>query len=699
MDSFDRRSCRRRSAGTACWLALAACSAAAGLPAARADDRRGPEGEQGGEHAAAPPGTAPLEVRPGTAPLEVRVEGDRVRAPAPPKDTSVAGSVLGRDRLTGAGLGAADVLRTQPGVYVTETGGFGGQATAALRGATATQTPVYLAGVRLNDDVVGTADLSLVPLWLIERVEIYRGNAPIEADRLGPGGAIFFEPRRPSRTTVGVGATAGSLGARRGWAFAGASAGPVSAIVGVSAEAAENRYAFVDDKGTLDESDDTLERRQNADVRTIDAWALARVELGGGAIVDVIANGTDREQGVPRLALLQSRRARGESRRALASVVARVPFGGEAQHTLEARTSFIEARSEVHDPGFELALATPELRLAGRRLEQTLGATLAFADRLRVRPVVSVAREGISRAPDDVPLARARRSFARGAVSAEARLGEGFALHALASGECHATGADPERACDVLAPTGRVGVEAGSDRLRFLATVGRYVRVPTLGEMYGVSGVVQGNAELEPESGATIEAGIRAQAGRGDVLRGAFIDVFAFGSAVSGLVAYALSPQGHVKPYNVGRARVVGAELLAGVEVTPFLRAEIAATALDARDTTPGPTITNDVLPFRSRLVVAPRLHAAWKRPDGALFSGASGELRAVYQSSRYVDPAGLGVIAEQATIDLDAEANWFGGHLAARARVADLLDARRTDVVGYPLPGRSVFFTLESTW
>ncbi|WP_437948303.1 TonB-dependent receptor [Sorangium sp. So ce296] len=689
VQSLERVVRRRRSDGAGRWLVLAAGSALAAAPAAVAEELRGAGAEQGGGRAAV-----------ATAPLEVRVEGERARAPAPPKDRSVAGSVLTRDRLTGAGLEAADVLRTQPGVQVTESGGFGGPATAAIRGATAAQTPVYLAGVRLNDDVAGTADLSLVPLWLVERVEIYRGNAPIEADRLGPGGAIFFEPRRPSRTTAGVGAMAGSFGARRGWAFAGVSAGPVSSIVGVSAEAAANRYAFVDDRGTLfDASDDTVRRRQNADVRAVDAWALARFDLGHGATVDVIANGLDREQGVPRLALLPSRQARGESRRALASVVTRVPFGGEAQHTLEARTSFIEARSEFHDPLLELALLTRELRLAGRRLEQTLGATLYLSDRLTVRPMLSVAREGISREPDDIPLARARRTSARGAVSAELRLGEWLALRALGSGECHATGADPGRPCDVLAPSGRVGVEAGSGRVRLLATVGRYLRVPTLGEVYGISGVVHGNAELEPESSVTLEAGIRAQTRRGAVLRGAYIDAFVFGRASSGLIAYARSGQGYVAPYNVDRARVLGAELLTGIEVTSFLRAEVAATFLDPRDTTPQRTTANDVLPFRPRLVVAPRLRADWKPSDGAVLSGASGELRAVYQSSRYADPAGLGVIAEQATVDVEAEATWLRGHLAARARVADLLDARRTDVVGYPLPGRSVFLTLESTW
>lgn len=633
------------------------------------------------------------------AALEVRVEGERVRAPAPPRDTSVAGSVLTRERLTGAGLQAADVLRTQPGILVTESGGIGAPATAAIRGATAADTPVYLGGVRLNDDVAGTADLSLVPLWLIDRVEIYRGNAPIEADRLGPGGAIFFEPRRPSRTTAGAGATVGSFGARKRWAFAGVSAGPVQTLFGVSGETATNHYAFIDDRGTLSDGDDTRQRRRNAEARMLDAWALARVNLGRGATVDVLANGVDREQGVPRLALLPSRASRVESRRVLASVVTRVPLGEEAQHLFEARTSFLDARSDYHDPLDELALFTPELRIAGRRLEQTLGATLYVLDALRVRPALSVAREAISRDPDDIPLARARRTTARGAVSADLRLGDRFVLHALGSGECHATGARPGRACDVLALTGRVGAEAGSDRVRVLANVGHYLRVPTLGELYGVSGIAHGNAQLAPESGLTIEAGLRAQSRRGAVVRGAFLDAFVFGRTVEGLVSYERVAQGYVAPYNVGQARVLGAEILTGIEVTPFLRAEVAATFLDPRDISSKRTLVNDMLPFRSRLVVAPRLHAGWEIPDRAPLAGVGGELRAVYQSNRYADPAGLILIREQATVDLELETKWLEGHLTVRCRAADLFDARRTDIIGYPLPGRSVFLAMETTW
>ncbi len=100
--------------------------------------------------------------------------------------------------LTRPGANAASVLSHVPGVQVSESGGSADPATASLRGATSAQTPVYLAGIRLNDDVTGSVDLSLIPVWMLGRAEIYRGNAPADSDRLGIGGAVYFEPRAPA---------------------------------------------------------------------------------------------------------------------------------------------------------------------------------------------------------------------------------------------------------------------------------------------------------------------------------------------------------------------------------------------------------------------------------------------------------------------------------------------------------------------
>jgi vitamin B12 transporter len=631
---------------------------------------------------------------------EVRVRGDPVRDPVAPKDAAVAGSLMTRDRLVGPGLEAQDVLRTQPGVAVTESGGFGAPATAAVRGATAADTPVYLAGVRLNDDVGGTADLSLVPLWLIDHIEVYRGDAPLEADRLAPGGAIFFEPRRPTHEMGGVGTYGGSWGASKGWAYEGTRSGPVGLLVGVSADRATNRYPFVNDHGTLFEpQNDTIDIRQNADETTIEAWGLGRVELGDGASVEVLANAISREQGVPSLALLPTKRAREQADRDLASAGVHVPVGQSGRATVDARTSLIVGSTAYSDPLLELALYTKELRIVDRRVEQTLGATVQPTDALRIRPVVTVAHEGIERDPDNIPLGKARREFARVAVGADDSATEWLAVHALASAECHHTGAEPDEICDVLAPTGRVGAEVGSRRLRVLSNVGRYVRVPTLGEVYGVSGTVHGNPALEPETGFTCDFGIRAQTPRGAIVQGAYVDAFVFGRWADGLIAYERTGQGYVTPYNVGRARLVGLELLTGVALTPIVRLELAATALDPRDTSPDRTTVNDILPYRSRFIAAPRLRADWKTKNRNGVSGIGGEVRAVYQSSRYVDPAGLGVIAQQATVDVEGDVTFFDGLLTARVRVADLFDSLRTDIVGYPLPGRSLYGGVEASW
>jgi vitamin B12 transporter len=646
-------------------------------------------------------GDVPAQAPPPPPPIEqVEARGDRLRDPVAPKDTSVGGSVVGRDRLVGPGTLAQDVLRTQPGVEVTESGGFGAPATAAIRGATAADTPVYLAGVRLNDDVGGTADLSLVPLWLVDRIEIYRGNAPLEADRFGPGGAIFFEPRRPTREMGGVGYYGGSWGASKVWAYEGFRARPVSVLAGVSADRATNRYPFVNDHGTLFEPARAVAAtRENADETTLEGWTLARLALGGGATVDVLLNAITRDEGVPSLALFPTRRARETAQRGLAGVALHVPLGGAGRVSLDALGSVLVGATSYADPLLELALYTRHLGLVGVRAEQTVGATVDPTATLRLRPVATVSHEGIDRDPNNIPLGKAQRDFARIALGAELAATDWLTLRALGGAECHRTGQNPGRPCDVFAATGRAGVEVGARRVRLLANVGRYVRVPTLGEVFGVSGTIHGNPALGPETGATVDLGLRAQAPGGALIDGAYADAFVFARWADSLVAYERGAQGYVTPYNVGSARVLGAELLAGVALTRIVRLEVAVTALDPRDTSATRTTVNDVLPFRSRLIAAPRLRADWKRASRHGLCALGAELRVLYQSSRYVDPAGLGVIGEQSAVDLEGDVGFFDGLLTARVRVADLFDEARTDIIGYPLPGRSIYAGLESSW
>jgi len=157
-----------------------------------------------------------------------------------------------------------------------------------------------------------------------------------------------------------------------------------------------------------------------------------------------------------------------------------------------------------------------------------------------------------------------------------------------------------------------------------------------------------------------------------------------------------LTGQGYVRPENVDAARVLGLELEAGSGFGRYFAADLALTLLDFRNRSPGWTLANDIYPYHSRLVAAPGLAAISPGFDNRWVNQASLGAKLVYQSNRYGDLAGLAVIPEQASLDLDAAVLVLESTLWLRGRVTDVFDARRYDVVGFPLPGRSVFVSLE---
>lgn len=626
---------------------------------------------------------------------EVVVQAGPVDRPGLSRDDSVAGTVVTGRKLRAPGAEAADVLRGLPGVTVTATGGFGALATASLRGATSAQTPVYLAGVRINDDVGGTADLSTVPLWLVDRIEIYRGNAPPQADRLGIGGAIFFDPRRVTRPGASGAASAGSFGQRSARVSASAGGPSGGLLAGVSAQEAANDYAFLDDRGTrFDASDDRRERRRNADVHSRDLWLLGQAAPDPSTRLLALVNGVDREQGVPGLGLLPTRAARASLRRWLGAVRGeRRCAEDRCQVTLG--TSALLSDSTLDDPLRELALGGTSLRSRASRVEQSALARFDLGERVSASVALDAAFERLAQAPGGAPAAASSRRFSRGALAGVWKIHSSVELRALGAAECH--GVERGALCDLAVPSGRVGALGPAGPGQWLVNAGRYGRAPTLGEREGVSAVVRGNPALRPEGGAVADAGWRGGGKPGGVAVG--LEFFVFAQWISELVAYRRSSLGYLRPYNVGRTRTLGAELSARAAPRRWLLAEVAVTALDPRDTSPDRQGDNDLLPFRSRLQVAPSLTALLGALPALGLSEAALAASYLHQSSRYADGSGQVVLAAQGSLDLDLDTRWWGRRLGARLRAANVLDQARRDVVGYPLPGRSLHLSADLTW
>jgi iron complex outermembrane receptor protein len=639
-------------------------------------------------------------------PAEIEVRGTAIAAP--PRAPNVAGSVISRDRLQAPGAQSADVLRTQPGVEINETGGLGSSATASVRGATAAQTPIYLAGVRLNDDVGGAAELGSVPLWFLSRIEIYRSHAPLAGDQLGLGGAIFFEPRRPRGNEAAAGGLVGSFGARAAWAVAGVGAERGSTLVGVRIDRADNDYRYLNDNGTrFDPSQQHESVLRNADVGQLDFWALSSTSLGKTGRADLVLNVTEREQGVPGIALFPTFEARQRTSRRLAAVRAHARCGSRCE--VAATSAVLLTQTRYTDPLGEIGLGAAGLELSSARTEDSLTARLGLTRSISLSPALRVALERLDITGAGRPSTHARRAFARAALQGELAASERWTIYGLAAAECHGTSrdgdlpwvapgdADPlagNGTCGTLEASGRVGATFGTTPLTWLATLGRYSRVPTLAELYGTSGVVRGNTALLPERGVSLELGMRSNHGLVESLGGLSFDVFGFARQSERLIYYRRSAVGYVRPYNTDSARVLGLEALLSYSPIELLRCELSATLMDPRDTSPG-RLVNDILPHRARVVLAPRVELRSRRRAGS-FNAAKLAASYFYESRRFADQAGLVVIEPQGSLSAEAELVVLDEHLSVRARVANILDQRRFDLIGYPLPGQAAYLSTE---
>lgn len=607
-------------------------------------------------------------------------------------DASVAGSVVDEKRLAAAGARTVELLREQPGVAVTDTGGYGALATATIRGATSAQTPVYLGGIRLNDDVGGTADLSLTPPWLLRRIEIYRGNAPLRADRLGIGGAIFLEPRVPRRSEAGAGAMSGSFGATGGWAWGGTGDARAASLVGVRWERARNDYSYLDDRGTaLDPSDDRTVRRANADAETLDVWALGHAVVDGATSLDGIVNVVAREQGVPGIGLLPTLAVRSRVARELGGVTVRGPCSSQDRCAIASTTSFLVSRTTTADPLGELFPGAPVVTYLGSRLEEALTLRLDVSQRVTVTGVV---RGGLERlmVRGAGPYVEGTRLRGAPAVLVEWAPISWLVVRALGAVDVEATAATAGQTLRAL-PSVRLGGQLGHGAIVGLVNLGRYARSPTLGELYGVTGSQRGNTDLVAESGLTGDAGVRV-ATRPSAIVEVRGDLFLFARVASDLIAYRRSSFGTLTPYNVGSARILGAELAVAATFLRHVDATLALTLVDPRDDSPDRTTTNDLLPFRSQVVLAPRVAVRSGPLPSVGVKDASLALGWIHQSGRVADPAGLVSIASQDAVDVEAELAFRAS--ALRFRLANAFDAPRFDVVGYPLPGRSAYVSFE---
>jgi iron complex outermembrane receptor protein len=598
-----------------------------------------------------------------------------------------------------------DVVREAPGARVQSTGALGAYATVSLRGADGDEALVLLDEIPLVTPDGGAFDLGLFPAELFERIDVFRGGAPVWLGSGAIGGVLRLVPRRDQNQAARLTLGAGSFGA---WQLNGAaSAGEEEQVAvrsQVVARGARNDYPYNDDKGTLyDRSDDEELRRKNAELTDASGYTDVTMRVLGGRL-HLIALGQGRTGGFPGPASQPTPNIHRSSLRGLLGA-AYERKGGGSRRAPRRRVQLIAAASYNLDRYTDLY---GELGTSQRwdtddkayRLFTRLAATQRLARWLEATLVSSYALDHYdwhNRYTFPKPAPSTRHTAAAALeLAARGNLGRiGFELRPSARVEWSGTQLHADQAVSgvfdssrsLTIPTARVG--AGvllSQDLALTASIATGARLPTMFELFGDRGLVLPAPGLKPVTSTTYDGGLAWCSKRAHW--SASSELHAFLQQRRDAIATFRTSQWQVGHQNLSQVEQKGVELGLAGALFSLLSLRGALTYLRTENQ------LDKRLPFRPQWVAFLRPELSRRFARGPV-SSAGGSAELSYRSFVYVDQANLAFVPECRTVALGVALGLFGDRVRLAARMDDAADVRCSDLVGYPLPGRSLFFSL----
>ena len=661
---------------------------------------------------AAPVGPAPV-VDP-AADFEMPAIEVRTRRafPRPEADRAAAASVLPREELERPGVDLSTVLETTPGVDVTRLGGLGSFATVSIRGSTGEQVRVYVDGVLRNAADGGAVDLSALPLGPIERVEVYRSVAPVGFGSSVIGGVVRIRTRQAEERQLEFQVGAGSFGTRRARVFYAEPGEIADLVLALDYEGTTGDFPFRDDNGTAWTSDDdrtTL--RRNAGFDALSGLGRVRLRLGEHTTLSVQEDVRWRDRGLPGLAQFETTRA------ALAELEGVTTFSAEwrgegpadAAPVWETRGTFTFLRRQLDDPLAEIGLGRKDTddwsysARAGTSLRWPILGFLAPAVALDWRYERFTPENAFATPPSG---AESGRHVFEGAAEVVVdvapirttlipSVGVDVALSRLFSRD--AFGQDPDERRDVTDAEWSARLGIANEALPWTIVKlngGRSVRLPSLFELFGDTGYVRGNPALLPETAWFFDAGVVHDAGWLPSPNRLEIEVFGFWSRVSDLIQLVQTAQNVSRAENVDAAELAGVELAARADLFRHVRLRSSFTWLFSEDVSDVAARAGKELPYRPRYRWFARVegYGGWGGdvPEAGLFVEADG------MAGNHLDPANLVRTSARAFLAVGAYGWFLDRRLRLEIVARNVLGERAVDLASFPLPGRSVFASIQ---
>jgi iron complex outermembrane receptor protein len=256
--------------------------------------------------------------------------------------------------------------------------------------------------------------------------------------------------------------------------------------------------------------------------------------------------------------------------------------------------------------------------------------------------------------------------------------------------------ADQPARWDTLASP-RLGVRAMvTGDVAIKGSAGWYVRLPTLIELFGNRGTIIGSPDLHPERGPSADLGVVWAPAKelGDpvdyvVVDRILVQAALFATRPRDTIALITTAGYAARAENIGATQSYGAELVASARFAKTLSISAAYTRLVTEQHSIDPNLYNKALPRTPG-------HFLYARADVARSIGGVW-LDVAAQSRSFLDQGNRQPLSGRVLVGAGVRAEIAGG-VAASVAGANLTNLRIDDMYGYPMPGRSLFLSLDWT-
>lgn len=603
----------------------------------------------------------------------------------------------------------SDVLSGAVGVHVRQFGGIGSFSTVSVRGSSAGQVAVYLDGVPLNSPEYGIVNLANFPTQALDRIEVYRGGAPIAFESPG-GGVINLVSRRLDGRWADLSVGHGTFATRYADAGGGWRRGSSAALLVAQYLGSRGDFSYLDDNATaFNAADDSVHKRTNNDLESI--ALTGRAEQGLGPVtLDLTLDHLAKRQGTPGTGANPALTAELRTDREIANLRARwsgrsAPAAPEDPLAPSMRLYGVQQRDRFADPDGELTGVRQDnddkTTRAGAQIEGgarlPLAQTLLFvgeARRERYSPSINLPQ------PRKLPESERRVALA----GLEDRFAPfGGRVDLVANLRRHVTedefpGGPPYPGALPVPPTSRTIYQSSwtagarvnlTSTLAVKASTASLARMPTLEELFGNRAGIYGNPRVVPEQVATHDAGLvwsRAPRAPSSALDPIWIDgqISAYRSDATDLIVFIQNSQRSSVAQNIAAARLSGLELSVRAEWAGGLAADLAATRQWTRD-------EGDVAYWRGKeLPGRPRDEASLRLSMARSLWRASYDLH--YLSANALDRYNQNIVPARALHDAALGVMPWGAGAELYGEIHNITDRHAQDFAGYPLPGRTLY-------